>query len=125
MRKFLLMYDELVKRLRFYQDGTLYYKQAADAIEELSKKLDESIPKSDAEIIIEELSKPRWIPVTERLPDVGECVLCYCHANIFGVLKMRTDGKWVQATNAVDVVYLSGFVTHWMPLKPPVKEGRA
>ena len=30
------MYDELVKRLRFYQDGTLYYKQAADAIEELS-----------------------------------------------------------------------------------------
>ena len=29
------MYDELVKKLRFYQAGTLYYKQAADAIEQL------------------------------------------------------------------------------------------
>lgn len=33
------MYDELVKRLRFYQDGTLYYKQAADAIERLEAAL--------------------------------------------------------------------------------------
>lgn len=33
------MYDELVKRLRFYQSGTLCYKEAADAIEELQTTL--------------------------------------------------------------------------------------
>lgn len=61
-------YTELVKKLRFYQAGTLYYKQAADAIEELSRSVDASIPKSDAEIIISEVAKaqPKWIPVTEE-----------------------------------------------------------
>lgn len=32
-----MSYEELVKKLRFYQAGTLYYKQAADAIEQLLK----------------------------------------------------------------------------------------
>ena len=44
-------------------------EEAADTIEELSKLVDESIPKDDAEIIIAEVAKPRWIPVTERLPE--------------------------------------------------------
>lgn len=64
------MYEELVKSIRlhsFLYDSKLA-EQAADAIEELSKLVDESIPKDDAEIIIAEVAKPRWIPVTERLP---------------------------------------------------------
>lgn len=81
------MYDELVRCLRGHSQkmgcadncickdadkrgfGTCseeLAKLAADAIEELSKRVDESIPKGDAEIIIEELSNPRWIPVTEE-----------------------------------------------------------
>lgn len=67
--------------------------QAADAIEELSKLVDESIPKDDAEIIIAEVAKPQWIPVTERLPEcdlgaeVGNIEWISCgmvHAGCFG-----------------------------------------
>ena len=63
------MYDDLIKRLRDaakmsealavllpHSEGNAtakLYNEAADAIEELSKRVDESIPKSDAEIIIE------------------------------------------------------------------------
>lgn len=134
------MYDELVKRLRVSVDGRYekcdvcpyeedypccvdcldkMHKEAADAIEELSKRVDESIPKDDAEIIIAEVAKPRWIPVTERLPDAGKRVLCYCRANIYEVMKMWTDGDWVYDMNHV---YMHSFVTHWMPLPQPPKE---
>ena len=138
------MYDELIKRLReeasswcincCYRAGDYICGapddrkkdcdicsklEAANAIEELSKLIDESIPKSDAEIIIEELNKPRWIPVTERLPEAGERVLCYCRANIYEVMKMRTDGDWVYD---VHHIYMHSFVTHWMPLPEPPKE---
>ena len=57
--------------------------------------------------------QPHWIPVLERLPEVGEWVLCYCRANIYEVLKMRTSGDWV---HDVHHIYMHSFVTHWMPL---------
>ena len=63
--------------------------------------------------------KPRWIPVNEALPEAGKRVLCYCRANIYEVMKMRTDGDWVYDTNHV---YMHSFVTHWMPLPEPPKE---
>lgn len=103
------MYDELVKRLRaaravvFKTEDVTLLGEAADAIEELLQKAQQL---------------PRWIPVTERLPEAGERVLCYCRANIYEVMKMRTDGDWVYDTNHV---YMHSFVTHWMPL--PSTEG--
>lgn len=71
------MFEALVARVRYHiqkanfmglkeAESTLLLAEAADAIEELSKRVDESISKHDAEIIIEEVSKPRWIPVTEE-----------------------------------------------------------
>ena len=74
------MYDELVKALRIYaNDETDELRfEAADAIEKLSKRVDESIPKGDAEIIIAEVAKSRWIPVTERLPENDVHVLLSC-----------------------------------------------
>lgn len=79
------MYDELVKRLRncstqaapcktcdMTEDGSCsdtLMKQAADAIEELSE--DNTALNGTVTNLLEqikELSKPRWIPVTERLP---------------------------------------------------------
>lgn len=119
------MYDELVKRLRIcpdYNDGcvncqhehdlgcrTTTMREAADAIEGLSHAADQ----------MPERRKNPWIPVTERLPDAGERVLCYCRANIYEVMKMRTDGDWVYDTNHV---YMHSFVTHWMLLPQPPKE---
>lgn len=113
------MYDELVKRLRFYQDGMLYYKQAADAIEELQKQLD------NAEIenikLKEEFAKyrgkNRWIPVTERLPEKHDRVLVYSNATRMGrsIDFINSNGNW----------YTTPKVTHWMPLPEPPKDGEA
>ena len=114
------MYDELIKRLWECASGKCFncsqYTETTNASvcqKELMKQA------ADA---IEELSKHRWIPVTERLPDAGERVLCYCRANIYEVMKMRTDGAWVHNDKVYDSAYMSGFVTHWMPLPEPPKE---
>ena len=125
-------YDELIKALRGCVmskpcDGCPYYDPdgptekcatlniaAADAIEELQAQLMYS---NDAAKAIAE-KVPKWIPVTERLPNAGERVLCYCRANIYEVMKMRTDGDWVYDTNHI---YMHSFVTHWMPLPEPPK----
>ena len=126
------MYDELVKRLRERSvflfphhgesrsyDADLMH-EAADAIEELSKLVDESIPKDDAEIIIAEVAKPRWIPVTERLPEEHGWYLCAVKS-FFGkgsfVDACKYDGHYfVQDGLATERV------THWMPLPEPPKE---
>ena len=49
-----------------------------------------------------------WIPVTERLPDVGNFV-------------MWTDGEMVACTTFVAKIgfIASAYVTHWMPLPEP------
>ena len=127
-------YDEIVKRLREVADEVgndydvdpynaeqrcLAILQAADAIEELSKCVDESIPKGDVEIIIEELSKPKWIPVTERLPkDDAVCIITNGVSNAIGY-----RGK-VFGWHLIWTDYLTeSEVTHWMPLPQPPKEG--
>ncbi len=75
------MYDELVKRLRepCQYENCVLCQQAADAIEELSMKLhgDEAAiagMKREIERMVV-AGRPRWIPVTERLPDAYEDVL--------------------------------------------------
>lgn len=134
------MYEELTNRLRkrgerINKFGSPFFTEAnandmiaaADAIEELSKRLDESIPKGDAEIIISEVAKPRWIPVTEQLPG------CKCHVLV-------TDGKFVgEAAFFPEAIWHSNYfpptfsdpveeyedyrgVTHWQPLPKPPKE---
>ena len=59
-----------------------------------------------------------WISVKDRLPENGQWVLCKCRAEIYEVL--RNDfGSWYHDINHT---YMSGFVTHWMPLPEPPKE---
>ena len=67
------MYEELVKRLRenaarFDYDGwvdtAVILEEAADSIENVSKAYQMMAEAYEAEV-----TKPRWIPVTERLPE--------------------------------------------------------
>ena len=135
------MYDELVKALRGCVlskpcDACLYYDPngptkecetmniaAADAIEKLSMKLhgDEATiagMKREIERMVV-ADKPRWIPVTERLPDKRKWVLCRCEANIIEVLRLENN-EWYHDPMHV---YYPSFVTHWMPLPKPPKDG--
>lgn len=131
------MYDELVKNLRgrsqfllpHYGEEISYdsdlMKQTADAIEELcglcasqSKDCSEAVAKY-LELWVKQ---PRWIPVTERLPEER------CDYLVFAV-----GGAWRQISS-IEIAYWDGdrflvqsfnAVTHWMPLPEPPKDGES
>jgi len=131
------MYDELIKRLRnrricVQQLGTLndypLLGEAANAIEELLQKTQQL---------------PRWIPVTEALPESGGSYIVYLRSfkgktdlgYVIGNLSYPTEmyfnkGQmlWVGENESYNAV-LSAVdteneyhVTHWMPLPEPPKE---
>lgn len=62
----------------------------------------------------------RWIPVSERMPDVGVKVLCFpakdepIHATFNGQLWLQ-DVSWSGSEEPIDNV-IPVTVTHWMPL---------
>ena len=78
------------------QRGYLY--RQAQTIEILQKKY------ADAKAEI-----PRWIPVSEQLPEEDQDVLAWERAG-FAYVDMRKDGKWIVADHNF------GAVTHWIPL---------
>ena len=61
----------------------------------------------------------RWIPVTERLPDSGKCVLvCSKDGMVAEGSYKAYEKKWTQFRwNVTDLQN----VTHWMPLPEPPK----
>lgn len=101
------MYDKLVSRIRF----------ACEIIEGPTADL-----LTEAADAIEELSKPRWIPVEERLPRGGENVLAYYHNPYNQFIVCATwDSKrqeWIPDLESIDGYY----ITAWMPLPEPPKE---
>ena len=122
------MYDELVKRLKncatqaapcltcdMTDDGSCIetlMKQAADAIGELSRDLDSM---NEANIALYG-ALPKWIPVTERLPEPYKWVLGYAEECEVAFNAFYDGAQWKDAT-------LNGWiVTHWMPLPEPPKE---
>jgi hypothetical protein len=112
------MYDELVKTLHHCVATMNCATCPVESIDKEAKAQQRCVTLllAQAADAIEKLSKPRWIPVTERLPG-REWVLCKCRVNIHEVLSLR-DGYWYHDPQHQ---YMSGFVTHWMPL--PSTEG--
>ena len=120
------MYEELIKRLRVTCESCKLwdgYKcclkgecsaqkslQAADAIEDLIAALTAS-----NEVIAK--SKPQWIPVTERLPEMQEDVLCDDDGRV--TIGYYTD----EEVGWHDMHSYRIYPTHWMPLpQPPESE---
>jgi hypothetical protein len=64
---------------------------------------------------------PRWIPVTERLPEAKTSVLA--HSTESGVLlAAHWDGGW-RVLSAAGIIRYDG-VTHWMPWPAPPTESK-
>ncbi|HFD3986664.1 TPA: DUF551 domain-containing protein [Klebsiella quasipneumoniae subsp. quasipneumoniae] len=69
---------------------------------------------------------PGWIPVSERMPDVGVKVLCFpakdepIHATFNGQLWLQ-DVSWSGSEEPIDNV-IPVTVTHWMPLPAAPQE---
>lgn len=145
------MYEELVKRLREapndWPDADLHY-EAADAIEELSKQIEAvqcvnigdmdcdsnqlctcmGIVRKRLEELEEDTKRPRWIPVTERLPD-GEVLALNnlkgsygYHEYLIGYVGKDNDSDSGFLCESESVILTN--VTHWMPLPEPPKEER-
>lgn len=132
------MDDELVKRLRnrrvcIQQSGSLddfpLLKEAADAIEELSKQveLEHQSGFADGQIAANR-KKLRWIPVTERLPSNSTKVLVL----EFGRVEQAYTTTYT-ADGSLCWVVINGGSYHrisdadcpikwWMPLPEPPKE---
>lgn len=139
------MYEELVKSLRIcgrmenIDDNCIAFhdecceaeplcmyelmRQAADAIEELTE--DNAALNGTVINLLEqiaELSKPRWIPVTERLPEEdGEYLVC-------GRWRGKPMQIWICERVNLGPVFgwanraENPVISHWMPLPEPPKE---
>ena len=59
---------------------------------------------------------PRWIPVTERLPEVSGNCLCYCKGKIRILKYWRTGESFEYCGKPMPV-------THWMPIPEAPKDG--
>ena len=144
------MYEELTKRLRectAEQNGekTLWH-QAADAIEKLQQiagHYEQSAHDYFKDVCYYLERMPKWIPVTERLPEDGGCLvsylvntipphrsidICYFAKNLYKIDKYDfADKKRKPGFYQYDSEY--GYyeragITHWMPLpQPPESEG--
>ena len=131
------MYDELVKRLRreavylpekFSKNAELLdvLMKAADAIEELQtyadlyKDMTEESQRAARKVID---SYPKWIPLTERLPEYSGDYLVYSIGGNWEQLSTIEIAFW----NDKNFIVQSFFaVTHWMPLpEPPDHIGEA
>lgn len=137
------MYDELINRLRCQLYGNCpacvnWYTEevkpnlwrerclaidAADAIEELVA----TVGTAYNELANNEANKPRWIPVTERLPKEYTDVLCYYEYFRYGDYNcmFRTidrgyygNGRWGGEAGQGH----KNKVLAWMPLPEPPKE---
>ena len=127
------MYEELVKALRNCGDTTIdgcigcayeepqmlcsqhLMTKAADAIEELQEdnaELNGTVSNLIGQIA--ELSKPRWIPVTERLPEKHQWCLVVGE-NLYDMDFINSQGAW----HMHDKPFLP--IDYWMPLPEPPK----
>lgn len=90
-------YAGLIEEIRHYFDDVPLVMQAADAIEQLNK--------------------PRWIPVNERLPE--ENAPCIVYNKYYGpMVGWRLDGKRFRIPGS----HFPDHPTHWMPLPEPPEE---
>ena len=126
------MYEELVRDLRNWSKawgdepnpiGPVPVRRlaaAADAIEELQGQIDGWIDQERKALI---KSLPRWISVTERLPEDDRTVLVAFvlpgkKAETMVTISQRASWSEKRKNNP----FYQSYVTHWMPLPTPPED---
>ena len=106
-----------------------------DDLIERAPLLEKMFPCFEKKLVREAPAVNRWIPCSERLPDMPVegldakysdcCLVCDAHDWI-GMAYCLTDGKktWWEFADAQNKVKIDWTeVTHWMPLPEPPKVG--
>lgn len=125
------MYDDLVTRLRDaakmsealavllpHSEGNAtakLYNEAADAIENMSEAYGKLSRHMDDLVAL----MPRWIPVSERLPEIRHDVLVYAGVLFPYITVGYYDGLWKFSYNDEEI---AGSADYWMPLPEQPKE---
>ena len=105
---------------KFREDcGAFACIAAADAIEELSRAQEQWIEQERNALL---QSIPRWIPVTERLPERNGFYLCLYESKAKGGVAMDEGLSISQFINKKWSLFDSYVVTHWLPIPEPPKE---
>lgn len=132
------MTEELVKKLRYestwrddYPEDKDMLLQAADVIEQLDKDLERakewaSFWEKEANEALKKFqvavaSKPRWLPVTGRLPEDFKKVLVFWQEHSE---PMIDTAFWMEDSKSFNCSHWERAgekVTHWMPLPDPPK----
>ena len=68
------------------------------------------------------LSEPHWIPCSERLPEMGDYVICAQENGDVGEGKLLPDGNWLILYESAE--YGPRWVRAWMSLPEPYEERR-
>ena len=122
------MYEELIKSLRSIDEYDTGYAKliydAADAIEE------EDMAFRHLERDYKELCAhlPKWIPVTERLPEIYQRVLVIgrngkaVYTGIYNGGMKATERRGAKPNKIITGEYGWRTFTFWMPLPEPPKE---
>ena len=123
-------YEDLVKSLRYCAeyDCTTVCPRAGTGNGCITRL------KKEAADAIEELSKPRWIPVTERLPEDEQEVLVARHflsnnqlkknaitESFYVEVSSRIGDDWTSYSDEYKIKRHLHKVIAWMPLPPPPK----
>lgn len=106
---------ELLEKYRLSETGLIW---------EISGSISEDITRLEYECNymrkqIEKAAEPRWIPVTERLPDEDISVFVYLFGDSPYIAWINRDGEWQTEEFMIDRDYLP---KAWMPLPEPYKE---
>lgn len=119
------MYEELIKSLRKEAEDTYHFipkilcLQAADAIEELLGVIQRQKEMINMKVYLPLYIKPKWIPVTDRLPEQNTRVIGFMAWKGITVIEYQ-NGKWYSIDHLQPLP--NEAVTHWMPLPEPPKE---